>query len=248
MILEYHRPKNIDEALVLLGRISPVTLPLGGGTHLSQHSKDDVAVVDLQEVGLDQIEILGNSIQIGATVTLQQLMDYDDIPLALKDAIQLEASLNTRNSATVAGKLFTCDGSSPLATVLLAMDTRLVWLPGEIQMAFGDWLPIRNLSKPGKLIAQFVCPKQTTVRFAAVGRTPQDRPLVCAAVTTWPSGRTRVALGGAGSAPLLAMDGTDRGGAESAAENAYSQYHTPWVSNEYLKETARLLVHRLLTE
>lgn len=248
MILEYHRPKNLGEAFDLLGRVSPVTVPLGGGTTLSQNARDDVAVVDLQALALDQLEIQGNSFRIGAAVTLQQLLESSDIPLALKDAIRLEATLNTRNSATVAGKLVTCDGSSPFGTVLLAMDTRLVWLPGEIELALGDWLPLRSVTKPGRLIAQLVCPKQTDVRFAAIGRTPQDRPLVCAAVATWSSGRTRVALGSVGYAPLLAMDGTDRNGAESAAENAYSQLHTYLTSNEYLKEITRKLVNRLLTE
>lgn len=35
MILEYHRPKTIDEALALLERDNPRTVPLGGGTTLS---------------------------------------------------------------------------------------------------------------------------------------------------------------------------------------------------------------------
>lgn len=248
MILEYQRPKSVDEALELLNRISPVSVPLGGGTALSQNMKDPVAVVDLQAIGLDRIEIQGNSFLIGATVNLQQLMDHSGTAPALKDALRLEATLNTRNSATLAGRLVTCDGSSPLATVLLAMDARLVWLPGEIQVALGDWLPMRQTMKPGKLIAQLVVPTQTTVRFASVGRTPQDRPLVCVAAAIWPSGRTRIALGGAGSSPLLAMDGTDGSGAESATDNAYSHVRSPWVSTYYLKETARQLVHRLLTE
>jgi CO/xanthine dehydrogenase FAD-binding subunit len=135
-----------------------------------------------------------------------------------------------------------------MATVLLALDARLTWLPGEQLMALGDWLPVRKSLKPGVLISQLGIPRQTVVRFLSVGRTPQDRPLVCAALAIWPSGRTRVALGGTGSAPLLAIDGTDRSGAEAATENAYSHSGDTFASNNYRKETARQLVHRLLAE
>jgi CO/xanthine dehydrogenase FAD-binding subunit len=248
MILEYHRPTRLEEALELLERTSPVTIPLGGGTFLSQHAPENVAVVDLQEVGLNRIEIEGNQVRIGAAANLQQLVDHPDLPTALIDAIRLEATLNTRNSATLAGRLVTCDGASPLATAFLAVDARLTWLPGNQQVALGDWLPLRESLRPGRLITQVVFPKATTVRFASVGRTPLDRPWVCAAVALWPSGRTRVALGGSGSAPLLAMDGTDRSGAESAAENAYSHVSNQFASSLYIKETAKQLVRRLLQE
>ena len=33
MIVEYHRPNNLDEALLLLSRDYPHTVPLGGGKH-----------------------------------------------------------------------------------------------------------------------------------------------------------------------------------------------------------------------
>jgi len=46
MITTYHRPQTLDEALTLLTQ--PITLPLGGGTLLSQGKSDSVQVVDLQ--------------------------------------------------------------------------------------------------------------------------------------------------------------------------------------------------------
>jgi CO/xanthine dehydrogenase FAD-binding subunit len=248
MILEYHRPKEIEQALALLSREQPRTLPLGGGTVLSQASGPGVAVVDLQLLGLHRISSEGSILQIGATVTLEQLMQAVQIPAALKEAIRLEAGLNVRNLATIAGTIVAGNGESPFLTVLLAGDARLNWLPGDQPGSLGEYLSLRHAANPGKLISQVSIPLQAAIRFASVGRSPMDRPVVCVAVARWPSGRTRVALGGLTAAPLLAMDGTDAGGAESAIINACSHLDTKWASREYIQETAKTLVSRLITD
>src|SRR5512138_3398265 len=123
MILAYHRPKTLDEALTLLTQ--PNAVPLGGGTLLAQAEPDPVEAVDLQALGLDSVKKQGNSLEIGATVTLQQLLESEHCPEALKSALKLEAPLNLRNAATLAGTLVACNGRSTLATTLLALDARL---------------------------------------------------------------------------------------------------------------------------
>lgn len=92
MITTYHRPQTLDEALTLLTQ--PNTLPLGGGTLLSKPTTDSVAVVDLQALGLDSLRVNGNpsagsgqALQIGATCTLQALLESQDCPAALKTAL-----------------------------------------------------------------------------------------------------------------------------------------------------------------
>ena len=123
MITAYHRPKTLDEALTLLAQ--PNILPLGGGTLLSKPTTDSVEVVDLQALGLDTVKKNGNNLELGATLTLQTLLESEHCPLALKSALKLEAPLNIRNSATVAGTLVACDGRSTFASVLLAMDAKI---------------------------------------------------------------------------------------------------------------------------
>ena len=130
MITAYHRPKTLDEALALLTQ--PNTLPLGGGTLLSQPTVDPVQVVDLQALGLDSINKKGNpsassgqALEIGATCTLQALLESELCPESLKIAIKLEAPINIRNSATVAGTLVASDGRSTLATALFSLDAKL---------------------------------------------------------------------------------------------------------------------------
>ncbi|MCU0509991.1 MAG: FAD binding domain-containing protein [Anaerolineae bacterium] len=52
---EYHRPDSLEEALALLGRASPVTRPLAGGTRLSAGSRPPAALVDLAALPLAEI-------------------------------------------------------------------------------------------------------------------------------------------------------------------------------------------------
>ena len=86
MIIEYHRPEKLDDALALLQRATPKTLPLGGGTVLNSPADDQYAVVDLQELELAGIDAKGsNSLEVGAAATLQALYEHAGIPDALKN-------------------------------------------------------------------------------------------------------------------------------------------------------------------
>lgn len=246
MILEYHRPETIADALVLLGRNDPPTYPLGGGNVLSKSRRGKFAVVDLQKLGLDQVEARGTVMEIGAAVTLQKLLEIPTLLPGLAEAITRQANVNLRQTGTIAGSLVSSDGYSPLATALLALDSRLHWLPGDMEVGLGDYLPVRKTWQGGRLIASISLPLNAELRFEAVARTPKDRPILCAAVARWPSGRTRVALGGPGASPLLAMDGPEAAGAEEAAFQAFSGDVQPY-NLDYLKDVSRLLVRRMLS-
>lgn len=250
MIVEYHRPETISEALELLGRVNPLTVPLGGGTILSKKRKPDFAVVDLQKLGLNRIQADDRWLHFGATVTLQQVLDFDSFPEGLKEHIRIslehECSANLRRVVTLAGLLVSCDGRSSLATALLALDANLVWAPGGEKQPLGDFLPLRKPFGRERLMVEIGIPSETELQIEMVARTPMDRPVVCAAVARWPSGRTRVALGGHGNAPVLAMDGLDSGGAELAAREAYRYSGDQWASAEYRMEVAGVLTRRML--
>lgn len=262
MITTYHRPRTLDEALTLLTQ--PNRIPLGGGTLLSRATTEPVEAVDLQSLKLDTIKKQGNNLEIGATVTLQQLLESEHFPEALKSALKLEAPLNIRNAATVAGTLVAADGRSPFATALLALDARLEiksiasielvemeteTRPPELEVVslpVGEFLPLREQRVAGRLMTSMTIPLTLKVAFEYVSRTPADKPIVCAAVAQWKSGRTRLALGGYGKSPLLAMDGTEPDGVEAAARNAYHEANDEWASAEYRMDVAATLAKRCL--
>jgi CO/xanthine dehydrogenase FAD-binding subunit len=244
MITDYYRPEKLSEALKLIAR--PNTVPLGGGTWLNLPHEENLAVVDLQALGLNKIRKKGKELEVGATVTLQGLFESEHTPAALKAALKLEAPINLRNMGTVAGTLVTADGRSPFTTAMLALDAKLVLAPGDESLTIGNLLPLRRELLPGKLIVSVSIPLPTRLAFEYVARTPSDKPIVVVALCQWQSGRTRLALGGFSKSPLLGMDGTDASGVAAAARNAFHEAADEWASAEYRMDAAATLAKRCL--
>lgn len=255
MIIEYHRPRTLEAALELLARSEPRTLPLGGGTVLNRPSGEAVAVVDLQALGLDGVQVSGNHLVVGATVPLARLAKQPELQPALKQAIDLELNFNLRQVATAAGALVSADGRSGFVAALLALDAELELraqargaFPEVEKVRLGDLLALRERLLRGRLITQIMIPLKVRLAYEVVARTPADLPIVCTAVGRWNSGRTRLVVGGFGTAPGLAMDGPDEGGAEAAARTACAETEDEWGSAAYRSDVAGKLVKRCLED
>lgn len=246
MITEYHRPEKIDEALKLLGRKDPLTHPLGGGTVLTAPSPEKFAVVDLQLLNLDELKAKGKTLSMGAALPLQKLLKSPDIPGALAAAIRHEANYSQRQVATVAGSLVAADGRSPFGIAMLALDAQLQLEPGKEKLGYGELLPLREESLAGKLITQITLSGQPKLAYEYVARSPADLPIVAIALAQWLSGRTRLALGGFGEIPHLAVDGQDASGLLEALENTLDRASDHWATAEYRKEAASALLRRAL--
>jgi len=246
VITTYHRPTTLSEALALVKKEN--TYPLGGGIQLSQFSDDAYEVVDLQALSLNEIVKKGNFLEIGATATLEALLNTPELPEALKKAIRHEASLNTRNSATVAGTLVASDGRSPFATMMMGLDAEVTITSedGESTTNLGDLLSLREDALKGKLITKINIPLNVNARYEYVARTPADKPILCTAFSQWPAGRIRLILGGWGTSPSLAMDGKGAVGIETAAKNAAHDAEDAWASAEYRQDVAATLAKRCL--
>lgn len=248
MIMEYHRPKTIEEAVRLVGREEPKTVPMGGGTVLNSGLERDIAVVDLQDLALDQIEVKGNQTIIGAAATLESIARFDGIHESLVTATKLEVAKNIRQVATIAGALIASDGRSPFSTVMLALDVELLMLPGDEKIRLGNLLPLRWELLKGKLIKEIAVPNNIKIAFEYVARSKADKPIVSAAVARWNSGRTRIVLGGYGNEPVLVLDGKDDLQIEEVVRMAFSDAGDEWASAEYRSEVAAVLVNRCLDQ
>lgn len=244
MIVEYHRPQTLAEAIELIQRKQPLTRPLGGGTAINFKEDQPFAVVDLQGLGLDAIQQQGHLLHIGAMVTLQQLLEVPDLPAALGKVIRLQATYNLRHQATIGGSLASADGRSPLGVAMLALDTQLELLPGERTLSYGDFLALRDEFLPANLISAASFNLQTELAYEYVARSPADLPIVCAALARWPSGRLRLALGGWGKTPALVLDGQGQEGLRLAAEAAFSNAADEWASAAYRRQVAGVLATR----
>lgn len=208
MIVEYHRPETLEQAKKLLDRKTPVTVPLGGGTVVSDPTGEPVAVVDLQALGLDKIAGDSSLVKIGAMARLQSLVESDILPEGIAKAARRETNINIRRAATIGGMLVTSDGRSPLLGCLLALDARLFWDPGNKSMYLTEWLSKARQKNPGKLISGLEFNKPGDVFYDEIARSPEDRPIVFIAVARWLTGETRVVIGGAGAFPIVGSDGS----------------------------------------
>ncbi len=254
--LNYHRPKTIKEALALMEK----GVPLAGGTALIPKRYDVAAVIDLQDLKLDELKVGKSKIRIGATVKLQALIKaQEEIPQALAHACRQEAALNIRNAATMGGAVMTGDGRSPLLTALLALDASVITEPGNTSEPLEKLLEKRNdIRKPRLIVAlEIMCPKRMV--YEQVSRSPADRPLVCIAVAEHlvSKGKSHVvaAIGGYGERPIRLTkmeDALEKGAslteAAAFAEKAFSEAGDAFASAAYRAEIAGVLARRLLTE
>jgi CO/xanthine dehydrogenase FAD-binding subunit len=246
MIIEYHRPATITQALELLSRPDLKTLPLGGGSVLSRRKGEDFAVVDLQALGLDTLQVQDGQISLGATVRLQALIDHADVPVWLKNACLRETGRNLREMSTIAGFLLCANGRSPLATVLLAADVQAVVLPSGERVSFQTLLTSRDALQQPWLITAVLLDTQVQVAFEFIARTPQDLPVLGIAVAKWPSGKIRVTVGGFGAAPALAYEGKDARETLNAVESVLQNSNDEWASAEYRHSVAPAVLTRLM--
>lgn len=246
MIEAYYRPKDLDEAVDILSRTDGRYLPLGGGVTLSRGSDHPISVVDLQSLGLDKIDQRGQFLQIGATVKLQDLAEYNAVQPDLKAALLSESNFNLRQQATVAGALITAGGRSTFATALLAMDAVMTWLPGDWEQNVGEFLALRIPPREAKLVTEIQVPLNAALSFEKISRSPDDLPILSVALARWPSGRTRIALGGFGPSPILAFDAPEPGGVETAVADALSRADDAWASAEYRKDVGAKLIQRMM--
>ncbi len=248
MIKEYFRPESVDEAVRLLTEKGELLTPLGGGTYISRHQADYDGVVDLQAAGLNGIVTKGKSLHVGAMVRLGTLLDHSGVHPEIKRAIMIDASQNIRNMASLGGWLISSDGRSITTTALLALDATTVWEPGNKKIQMGDWFPLRELKLPGVLIKEIEWSLLPHLSINYVARSPKDKPILIVAVAQWRSGRTRVALGGYGKIPFIAMDGPDSSGADVSCQDAFAEADDEWATAHYRRKVAAKLALRCLEQ
>ena len=211
----YYRPTTIEEAVILV-QSNSATIYLGGGAWIvAQGDSTLEAVVDLQKLNLAEITGDVNGVRIGAQVTLQELIDHADAgKLAngvLGQAASYTQSRNLREQGTLGGTLVVAGADDPLTTVLSVLDAQVLYAdPEEHKAPFASFVAYRDrLIKAQALIVEVRVPRppaRSAAAFEVVGRSPRDKPIVCAAanieVEEGLPALVRVTVGGAGEKPV----------------------------------------------
>lgn len=261
----YYRPENLNEALQYLSQ--PDTVPLGGGTKLlaSERGVAQSAVVDLQALGLNQVERKGDRLAIGASVTLSdlsQILQREEGKVGgtpfLRKAISQAGPNTYRNSATIGGTIASRLADSELLAALLVLDAELTLL-GTSAGKMGLDLYLQDEYAPKGLITE-ISIAWTDGRGISerVARTPVDYPIV--SITSWKSGSGSIQLAATGLGPrpfrlteaeVVLQDDTGQQAIDSAAEAARDANTHPGDFRgdaAYRAEMAAVLTRRALQQ
>ena len=138
MIQEYNRPATLEAALALLARPSRQRCRWPAAPHWPVRPGADRGG-GFASAWAEHLPGAGNLLHLGATLTLQSLLDHlssmgaagAGLTAGLQKAITHEATYNLRMAATVAGTLVASSGRSPFTTALLALDAALLLQPGD---------------------------------------------------------------------------------------------------------------------
>ncbi|MFW2381858.1 MAG: FAD binding domain-containing protein [Acidimicrobiales bacterium] len=193
----YHRPATVEEALNLLDGTRVV---LAGGTTIRHDGGGPpVEVVDLQNLGLDTVNLDGDRIELGAMVTLQSLVDDDRVPELIRTTARAELPSTLRTLATVGGTIATGGGESVFLAALLVHDVL-------VHFADGTSKDLRTVLRDGVGASQLIVGINATTggtsAMAGTGRTPADIPIV-AAVGREANDHLHIAVCGVAATPLL---------------------------------------------
>lgn len=173
-IKEMIYPSAINEAYEQLISQKKATL-MGGGMFLRLQHRTIPFVIDLSNLGLNDIEITSTGFTIGAMVTLRQIETHESIPDGLKACVRQIAGVAVRNMATIGGSVV---GRYPFSDVL----TALVSLNATLTFHKKGTVPIAQFADHGldapDILVSITVPKVTNSLFAAYKPVYTDFSLV----------------------------------------------------------------------
>ncbi len=170
-LVEYHWAEDVDDVLLLLGRLDVKTVPLAGGTYLLGLQDDTIeAVVDLRDLGLSYISEDQQGVHIGAMTTLENMATSAVLQelaggIVAQAAHASSSSHLIRNSATLGGTLGSGIASqADLWTALIAIDAEVVVRSGsqtQVNLSGGTLdrpgLPLSGVIFKGKQERRIPC-------------------------------------------------------------------------------------------
>jgi xanthine dehydrogenase molybdopterin binding subunit/xanthine dehydrogenase small subunit len=197
---------------------------------------------------LRAIQETADTIEIGAGVPLAEL---DLLPAEFLD---LFASPQIRNRATLGGNLATASPIGDSAPLLLAMDARLrlVSPSGERTVPLNEFFRgyRKTALQPGELIVSVILPKPLppTLRFYKVAkRNMDDISTVAAAFAIDARGRLRIAYGGVAPVPLRVFDAETASNPRDVLAQVLKPIGDHRGSAEYRLEVALSLLDKFLS-
>jgi 2-furoyl-CoA dehydrogenase FAD binding subunit len=227
---DYVRPDTVEEALALLAEYGDDARILAGGQSLvpmlNLRLIDASVLIDISRIAeLDAIRDLDKTIEIGAAVTQNKLMAWQELakklPL-LAAALPFVGHFQTRNKGTVCGSIAHADPSSeiPLALAVLGGEVVLRSQSGERVLAANEFQKDMLTTARGvdELIVAVRFPVMAGqgVAFREVARRHGDFAIIAVAAVVDSRGMARLGVAGMAGRPLVRRIFSDPAGAVAA--------------------------------
>lgn len=199
----YIRPKSIDEALLHLAKRDLKTGVLAGGTELlaRQDAFFDL-LVDIQDLGLDQVIIGPETIEIEAFCRIQTLADNSGLPSLIQTTAKREGPNTIRQMGTIGGTIVDADWESELYAALLVYQAEVVWVKQSVR-GVTQLTDFSSEMLEGGLVTSIRIVQNGQTSIARVSRTPADKPIVSVVGRKDAQGAIRLAACGVDHLPIL---------------------------------------------
>ncbi|MCQ2458272.1 MAG: FAD binding domain-containing protein [Clostridia bacterium] len=242
----YAAPASPDEVIALLGKRN--NRIAAGNLWLRMSRRTGGTMIDLKNLGWDQIEETDDAYLIGASVTLHMLETHPGLNAMtgnlFADAFRAIVGVQFRNAATVGGSLYMRAGFSDLLTALLPLNAAVLLYP-EKEIPLAEYA---RLAPAGELIRGVRIPKQEVrVAYRALRNTAGSVPVLTCAVAA----RGSALYAAIGARPMRAelIGGPGEAPESLAAELTRLTYGTNRAASEaYRRHVAGVLFARCAGE
>jgi 2-furoyl-CoA dehydrogenase FAD binding subunit len=213
---DYIRPDTVDEALALLAEYGDDARILAGGQSLvpmlNLRIVEAAALIDISRIAaLDAVQDRGDTIEIGAAVTQNQLLAWprlaEKLPLVAA-ALPHVGHFQTRNKGTVCGSIAHADPSSeiPLSLAVLGGEVVLKSKRGERVLAAKDFQ--QDMLTTARAADELLAAVRFSVNgpgvgFREVARRHGDFAIVAVAALVEDKNTVRLGVGGMAGKPLV---------------------------------------------
>jgi len=257
-ILEYARPRSMDEAFRLIRERHGTAI--GGAAWLRTNTKTMALGVDLDGLGLEYIREAGERIEIGAMTTYRELETSQLLKARFGPLFEATVShvvgIQLRNIITVGGTVAGRYGFSDLNTTLCALGAKAVFYPGQT-VDLADF--IEKGAETPFLLEKILLPASMKASYQQMRISENDFPIINTA-SAWTGSDWRIAVGSRPAATRLCKKAMSLLGddpypsdekivaAAHAATDELQFGSDIRASASYRRETLHVLIRRALME
>lgn len=200
----YHIAESIEDVLKQMNK-SKKNIILGGNHWLKMGDANYNTAIDISNLGLDQIVDTGDTIEIGAHVSLRQLETSPLIQTHGKiivEAISSIVGVQFRNTARLGASVYSRFGFSDVSAALLALDT-YVEIDGDKQVPLSDY---QVLPRERHFITKIIIMKEKVNHsYFTMRHNSTSLPYMTLAMTKNHENQWRVCVGARPKKPTLAL-------------------------------------------